>query len=93
MITRVSAGVLRSPGRYGEFFSLWGLAGHLSATVGPLTYGVASWLSHGDHRLAMLITDSYFGVGVLLLAGIDAERGKRAALDSDRVGTSIDFVH
>lgn len=77
---RAFVGVLSPPDRRGEFFGLWGLAGRLSAIVGPLTYGVASWLSQGDHRLAMLITGSYFVVGLLLLAGIDAERGRRAAL-------------
>lgn len=77
---RAFVGVLSPPDRRGEFFGLWGLAGRLSAIVGPLTYGVVSWLSQGDHRLAMLITGSYFVVGLLLLVGVDAQRGKRAAL-------------
>ncbi|MDP3669513.1 MAG: MFS transporter [Telluria sp.] len=76
---RAFVGVLSPAGRRGEFFGLWGLAGRLAAIVGPLTYGVASWLSHGDHRLAMLITGSYFVAGLLLLGGIDTARGKRAA--------------
>lgn len=77
---RAFVGVLSPPDRRGEFFGLWGLAGRLSAIVGPLTYGVVSWLSHGDHRLALLITGSYFVAGLLLLAGVDAQRGQRAAL-------------
>lgn len=77
---RAFVGALSPPDRRGEFFGLWGLAGRLSAIVGPLTYGVVSWLSQGDHRLAMLITGSYFVAGLLLLAGVDAQRGKRAAL-------------
>lgn len=77
---RAFVGVLSPPDRRGEFFGLWGLAARLSAIVGPLTYGLASWLSQGDHRLAMLITGSYFVVGLLLLLGIDEKRGKRAAL-------------
>jgi MFS transporter, UMF1 family len=76
---RAFVAVLSPPDRRGEFFGLWGLAGRLSAIVGPLTYGAVNWLSQGDHRLAMLITGSYFVVGLLLLGGIDAERGKRAA--------------
>lgn len=76
---RAFVGMLSPVARRGEFFGLWGLAGRLSAIVGPLTYGLVTWLSRGDHRLAMLITGSYFVVGLLLLAGIDAERGKRAA--------------
>lgn len=77
---RAFVGVLSPPARTGEFFGLWGLAGRLASIVGPLTYGAVSWLSQGNHRLAMLITGSYFIVGLLLLATIDAERGKRAAL-------------
>ncbi|OGS96528.1 MAG: MFS transporter [Gallionellales bacterium RBG_16_56_9] len=76
---RAFVAVLSPADRRGEFFGLWGLAGHLSAIVGPLTYGVVSWLSGGNHRAAMLFTGSYFVLGLLLLAGIDAERGKRAA--------------
>ena len=64
----------------GEFFGLWGLEGRLASIVGPLTYGTVTWLSPGKHRLAMLITGSYFVAGLLLLSTIDAERGQRAAL-------------
>lgn len=77
---RAFVSVLSPPERRGEFFGLWGLAVRLSAIIGPLTYGLVSWLSQGDHRLAMLITGSYFVAGLLMLAGIDARRGRRAAL-------------
>lgn len=76
---RAFVGVLSPPTRRGEFFGLWGMAVRLASIVGPLTYGLVTWLSHGDHRLAMLITGSYFVVGLLLLATVDAERGMRAA--------------
>jgi len=36
-------------------------------------------MSGGDHRLAILITGSYFVIGLALLAGIDAQRGHLAA--------------
>ena len=51
-----------------------------SSILGPLSYGVVSWLSGGDHRLAILLTGVYFVAGLLLLAGIDAERGRQVAL-------------
>jgi len=38
-----------------------------------------SWMLGGDHRLAILITGSYFVIGLAVLASIDAERGHRAA--------------
>jgi MFS transporter, UMF1 family len=52
----------------------------LSSILGPITYGLVSWVSGGDHRLAILITGSYFVIGLVLLAGIDAGRGHLAAM-------------
>lgn len=69
--------------RRAEFFGLWGLAVKLSSILGPLTYGVVSWVSRGDHRLAMLITGIYFVIGLIILAGVDVQRGRRAALHPD----------
>jgi UMF1 family MFS transporter len=51
----------------------------LSSILGPITYGLVSWFSGGDHRLAILFTGSFFLVGLALLAGVDARRGHRAA--------------
>lgn len=76
---RALVGYMSPPDRLAEFFGLWGLAVKLSSILGPVTYGVVSWISGGDHRLAILITGSYFLVGLALLAGIDAGRGHRAA--------------
>lgn len=77
---RALVGLLSPASRRAEFFGLWGLAVKLSAILGPLTYGLASWLSQGDHRLAILVTGSYFLIGLLLLGGVDVLRGRRAAL-------------
>ncbi|MBO3275086.1 MFS transporter [Pseudomonas schmalbachii] len=77
---RAIVGLLAPPTRLGEFFGLWGQAVKLSSILGPMTYGLTNWLSGGDHRLAMLVTGSYFVVGLLLLAGVDLKRGQRAAL-------------
>ena len=81
---RAMVGYLAPPSRLAEFFGLWGLAVKLASIFGPLTYGLANWLSGGDHRRAILITGSYFVVGLLLLAGIDVRRGRRAARRSER---------
>ncbi len=77
---RALVGLLSPAKRRAEFFGLWGLAVKLSAILGPITYGLASWLSRGDHRLAILITGSYFVAGLVLLGGVDVLRGRRAAL-------------
>lgn len=71
--------------RRAEFFGLWGLAVKLSSIIGPITYGLVSWISHGDHRLAMLITGSYFIIGLLILMGINVQRGRQAALSNKAI--------
>ncbi len=71
--------------RRAEFFGLWGLAVKLSSIIGPITYGLVSWISHGDHRLAMLITGSYFIIGLLILMGVNVQRGRQAALSNKAI--------
>jgi len=80
---RALVGLLSPSSRRAEFFGLWGLAVKLSAILGPVTYGLVSWLSLGDHRLAMLMTGAYFLVGLALLSRVDVKRGRRAALSRD----------
>ena len=80
---RALVGLFSPPTRRAEFFGLWGLAVKLSAILGPVTYGLVSWLTQGDHRLAILITGSYFLAGLLILLGVDVQRGRRAALQED----------
>jgi UMF1 family MFS transporter len=77
---RAFVGYLSPAARRAEFFGLWGLAVKLSSILGPMTYGAAAWASGGDHRLAMLFTGVYFLAGLVLLLGIDVQRGRRAAL-------------
>jgi UMF1 family MFS transporter len=77
---RAIVGLLAPPTRRAEFYGLWGQAVKLSSILGPMTYGLTNWLTDGDHRLAMLITGSYFVLGLLILASVDLERGRRAAL-------------
>ncbi len=76
---RALVGLLAPEGRHGEFFGLWGVAVKLSSILGPLTYGAVTWLTAGDHRLAILVTGGYFVVGLVILAGVDVERGRHAA--------------
>jgi UMF1 family MFS transporter len=76
---RALVGLLSPATRRAEFYGLWGLAVKLSAILGPLTYGIASWVTQGDHRSAILITGSYFVAGLLILYGVDAQRGRAAA--------------
>jgi len=83
---RALIGYLSPQAKRAECYGLWGLAVKLSAILGPVTYGLANWISRGDHRLAILTTGVYFVLGLAVLAGVDAERGHRAALAADERG-------
>jgi UMF1 family MFS transporter len=77
---RAIVGYLAPSSRLAEFFGLWGLAVKAASIVGPLTYGLVTWLFAGNHRLAIFATGLYFVIGLALLKGIDVERGRRQAL-------------
>jgi len=79
---RALVGYLSPPARSGEFFGLWGLAVKLSSILGPVTYGLVTWIFAGDHRLAILVTGVYFVIGIAIVARLDVARGRRAALDA-----------
>ncbi len=66
--------------RAGEFFGLWGVATRLAAICGPLVYGAVSWMSGGDHRLAMLISGIPFVLSWIVLLRVDEARGHEASL-------------
>lgn len=77
---RALVGLLSPTTRRAEFFGLWGLAVKLSSILGPVSYGLVSWLTQGDHRLAILVTGGYFLIGLLILTGVDVQRGRLTAL-------------
>jgi UMF1 family MFS transporter len=76
---RAMAGLLAPPERLAEFYGLWTFAVRLSAIVGPLTYGLVTWATGGNHRLAILSTGLFFVFGLMLLRRVDVERGARRA--------------
>ena len=76
---RALVGVLAPATRLGEFYGLWSFATRLAAVIGPLTYGLVTWFTAGNHRLAILTTGLFFVIGLVLLARLDLERGVRAA--------------
>jgi UMF1 family MFS transporter len=79
---RAMVGVFAPSHRLAEFYGLWNAAVWLSAILGPVTYGLVTWVTDNDHRLAMMITGLYFVGGLLVLALVDVDRGRRAALRS-----------
>ena len=80
---RALVGYLSPPARTAEFFGLWGLAVKLSSILGPVTYGAVTWISGGDHRLAILSTAVYFVAGLLIVLSLDVARGRARALQQD----------
>ncbi len=82
---RALAGLFAPPDRLGEFYGLWTMATRLSAIVGPITYGLVTWATGGNHRLGILSTALFFVVGLVLLRRIDVQRGQAAALQAAAV--------
>ncbi len=80
---RAAIAYLAPSGREGEIFGIWGVGVNLAAILGPLTYGLVTWLSGDEHRLAMLTTGAFFLIGLVLLWRVDFERGHRDAGHGD----------
>jgi len=76
---RALVGVLAPSSRLAEFYGLWAFATRLAAVIGPLTYGLVTWMTDGNHRIAFLVTGLFFVLGLVLLARLDLHRGARAA--------------
>ena len=76
---RAMAGVLAPELRRAEFFGLWMFSVRLSAILGPMTYGLVTWLTDGNHRLAIASTGLFFVVGLVLLTRVNVQRGMAAA--------------
>ena len=54
------------------------LASRAAAILGPLSYGIISQLSEGNHRFALLSTLVFFIGGLLVLLTVDERRGRIA---------------
>jgi len=83
---RAMAGMMVPPHRLAEFFGLWAFATRLASILGPLTYGLITWVTGGHHRLAITVTALMFVLGLWLLRGVDVARGQRMALSVARPG-------
>ena len=77
---RAMAGMLAPPAQLAEFFGLWTFSTRVASIVGPLTYGLITWMTGGNQRLAIVSTALLFVVGLLLLLPVNMARGRQAAL-------------
>ncbi len=82
---RALAGAFSPAHRRAEFFGLWTFAVRLSSIVGPMTYGLITWITAGNHRLAIVSTGAFFVLGLLLLARVNVNRGIEAAASNGDV--------
>jgi UMF1 family MFS transporter len=76
---RAMVGAFAPEPRLAEFFGLWTFAVRLAAIVGPMTYGLVTLLTAGNHRIAILSTGLFFVLGLLVLAKVNVPRGVAAA--------------
>lgn len=76
---RAIAAVFAPRHRVAEFFGLWTFATRLSAIIGPITYGLVTWVTGGNHRLAIACTGLFFVAGLVLLFRVQVDRGRQTA--------------
>lgn len=74
---RAMVGLLSPEARLAEFYGLWSLAVRVAAVIGPITYGAVTWISGGNHRLAILGTGVFFVAALAVLRTVDVARGVR----------------
>ena len=76
---RAMAGLFAPADRLAEFYGLWTFATQLAAIIGPISYGAVVFATDNNHRLGIILTGLFFVAGLLVLASINIERGRRAA--------------
>lgn len=64
---RALVGVLAPAKDRSAFYSFWNMALWVANIIGPMTYGLITWITGNDQRLALLCTGLFFVVGMVLL--------------------------
>ncbi|MBX9771521.1 MAG: MFS transporter [Candidatus Obscuribacterales bacterium] len=82
-VGRALVGQFSPPDRAGEFFGLWGLAMKTAAIIGPISYGLITYMSGGNHRMAIASTAAFFIIGLIMLTTVNERRGREAALTNN----------
>jgi UMF1 family MFS transporter len=79
-VGRALVGQFSPENKSAEFFGLWGLVVKLATATGPLIFGLVTYLSQNNYRLAILSSTVFFIIAIILLSLIDEKRGRAAAL-------------
>lgn len=77
---RAMVGLLAPPAQLAEFFGLWTTATRIASIIGPISYGLITWLADGNQRMAILACGVFFVAGMLFLWPMRVQRGRDAAL-------------
>lgn len=64
-----------------QFYSAWNVAVWVANVLGPITYGLMTWVTSGDQRIAILVTTLYFVIGMLILRSVKLPRSFRQSFD------------
>jgi UMF1 family MFS transporter len=67
---RAMVGLFAPPDRLAVYFGGWTFAVRLASVLGPLLYGLVTWGSGGNQRLALASTAGLFVLGLLLLTQV-----------------------
>lgn len=78
-IGRAMVGLFAPPAHLAAFFGLWSFATRLASILGPLAYGLITWATGGNQRVAIACTSALFVLGLLALRPIDVTRGAALA--------------
>ncbi len=64
---RALVGVLAPETKRAAFYSFWNVALWVANIIGPMTYGILTWITQNDHRFALLMTGLFFVFGLIAL--------------------------
>ncbi len=70
--SRTFMATLIPKGQEAELFGFYALVGKTSAIFGPMIFGLASWLTGGNQRIAIVAIGFLFVAGLLLLSRVKA---------------------
>ena len=70
--SRTFMATLVPPEREAEFFGFYALVGKTGAVLGPVVFGLVSWLLSGNQRAAIVAVGLFFVVGFMLLGRVQA---------------------
>jgi UMF1 family MFS transporter len=83
-VGRAMVGRLTPPDRSAQVFSLWSFAVRIASILGPVLYGLITYLSDGRQRLAIASTALLFLASLWVLSKIRWELAEQqAAIDQN----------